>query len=111
MTIEELQSICQNLPNVTQDIKWETHLCFNINGKMFLVTSPDDVPVSASFKTGDEAFINLTERPGIMPAPYLARHKWVHVDDINRISKKEWMQFINESYTLISAKASKKKKQ
>ena len=44
MNIPELQQLCKALPGMTEDIKWENHLCFNVGGKMFLVTSPDNVP-------------------------------------------------------------------
>jgi predicted DNA-binding protein (MmcQ/YjbR family) len=104
MNIEDLQVICKKLKGVTQDIKWENHLCFNVGGKMFLITSPDNVPVSASFKASDEEFEELSMREGFMPAPYLARYKWVHVDDINRLSKKQWEHYATESYRLIASK-------
>ncbi|MDF2449012.1 MAG: hypothetical protein K0R26_1516 [Bacteroidota bacterium] len=106
MTIEDLQSICKNLKGVTEDIKWGDHLCFNIGGKMFLVTTPDTVPHSASFKVSDNDFEELIQQPGFIPAPYLARYKWVHVDDINRISKKQWSYYAEESYHLIASKLS-----
>ena len=110
MTLEDIQKICRSLGNVTEDIKWEHDLCFSIGGKMFLVTPSDSMPVSASFKTDEETFGELTEKEGIQPAPYLARHKWVHVDDINRFSKKEWEQFIRQSHELVKAKLPKRKK-
>jgi len=110
MTIETLQAICKALPEVTEDIKWETHLCFNVGGKMFIITSPDSVPVTASFKASEEVFNELTEREGFTPAPYLARYKWVNVDDIKRLSKKEWQEYMEQAYNLVAAKLPKKKK-
>lgn len=104
MTIENLQAICKKLPAVTEDIKWDVHLCFNVGEKMFLITSPDEVPPTASFKASDEDFEALTARPGFQPAPYLARHKWVKVDDINRISAKEWERLLKSSHALIAGK-------
>ena len=104
MTIEAIQSICKQLPGVTEDIKWEDHLCFNVGDKMFLVTAPDMVPPTASFKVSDEEFDEVSSREGFKPAPYLARHKWVYVDDINRLSKKEWSYFVQQAYTLVAAK-------
>ena len=89
MTIHDIQQICKSLDNVTIDIKWGHDLCFNIGGKMFLVTSPDTIPVSASFKTNEEPFNQLIERTGFKPAPYPAKHKWVFVAYISRLSKKE----------------------
>jgi len=110
MNIEDLQSICKKLEAVTQDIKWEDHLCFNIGGKMFLITSPDSLPHSASFKVTDEDFEELTTREGFKPAPYLSRYKWIFVDDIKRLTKKQWEQYARKSYQLIASKLPAKTK-
>lgn len=110
MTLEAIQKICRGFPEVTEDIKWEDHLCFNTGGKMFLITSPDLSPVTASFKTSPEKFEELTEREGFKPAPYLAKHKWIHVDSIGRMSSKEWKELLQLSYELVKAKLPKKKK-
>ena len=104
MTIAEIREICLTFPGVTEDIKWEDHLCFNIGSKMFLITAPDNVPVSASFKTSEEDFETLCNRPGVIPAPYLARNKWVFVDDLKRFSKKEWDKYLKQAYTIIASK-------
>jgi predicted DNA-binding protein (MmcQ/YjbR family) len=110
MNIEELQSICRKLKGVTEDIKWEDHLCFNVGNKMFLVTAPEAVPHSASFKVSEEDFADLTSKEGFIPAPYLSRYKWVHVDDINRLNKKQWEYYIKQSYQLIASKLPAKTK-
>lgn len=110
MTLDTIQKICHSFPDVTEDIKWEDHLCFNVGGKMFLVTSPDLSPVTASFKTSEEKFDELTERAGFKPAPYLGKHKWVYVDDIDRLTSKEWKELLSLSYELIRSKLPKKKK-
>jgi predicted DNA-binding protein (MmcQ/YjbR family) len=112
MNIEDIQSICKKLKGVTEDIKWENHLCFNIGGKMFLITAPDNVPVSASFKVADEEFEELSSREGFIPAPYLARYKWVHVDDISRLGARQWEYYAKQSYRLVASRLpSKIKKQ
>jgi predicted DNA-binding protein (MmcQ/YjbR family) len=104
MEIEDLQKICKSFKGVTEDIKWSDHLCFNVGNKMFLITAPDKVPPSATFKVSDEEFELLPEREGFSAAPYMARYKWIFVDDINRMSKKEWQQYLKQSYDLIFAK-------
>lgn len=104
MTIFEIRNLCLTFPGVTEDIKWGDHLCFNIGGKMFLVTAPDNVPVSATFKTSDGDFETLPNRQGFIPAPYLARNKWIFVDDIKRFSKKEWEKYLKLSYSIIASK-------
>lgn len=108
MTIEKIRSFALSLPGATEDIKWENHLCFNVGAKMFLVTSPDSIPVSASFKTDDEGFESWTTREGIIPAPYMARNKWVLADDIRRLSENEWKTVIRKSYDLVFSKLTKK---
>ncbi|KAA9332319.1 hypothetical protein F0P96_12640 [Hymenobacter busanensis] len=104
MTIEDLQTICRQLPGVTEDVKWDVHLCFNVGGKMFLVTAPDEVPCTASFKVPVEEFDALSAQPGFKPAPYMARNHWVHLDNIARLGRAQWEQHIRESYRLVAEK-------
>jgi len=106
--IADIQNICQGLPSVTQDIKWEDHLCFNVGEKMFLITSPDQSPVTASFKTSSGDFLSLTKLDGFVPAPYLAPHQWVAVDDIRHLTITQWSEYLVKSYELITAKFSLK---
>jgi predicted DNA-binding protein (MmcQ/YjbR family) len=110
MLMEDIQKICKKLPHVTEDVKWETHLCFCVGGKIFIITSPDSSPVTASFKVDDEDFALLQERDGFIPAPYLARYKWIHIDNINRLSRKEWELYLRKAYDLVAAKLSSKVK-
>ena len=108
MDIEILQAICNKFPGVTEDIKWENHLCFCVAGKMFIILGMDETPVTASFKVSDEEFDELAARKGFKPAPYLAKNKWVFVDDINRMSEKEWKQKAFSAYEIIKSKLPKK---
>ncbi len=109
MTIEDLQNICSKLPGFSTDIKWEKELCFLVSDKIFLITGLDQNPIAASFKVPDEDFDEISSRDGFEPAPYLARNKWVRVNDIRLVSKKEWEVFIEKSYKIISTKLTKKK--
>lgn len=104
MNIEEIRTYALSLPGVKESIKWDVHLCFTVGEKMFLITSPDEFPVAASLKTTDALFDSLSKKEGITPAPYLARNKWIKVDDLNRLSTNEWKELINISYTLIFSK-------
>jgi len=104
MTIEDIQLICKKLPKTTEDIKWETHLCYSVGGKVYIITNPDSSPVTASIKVNDEDFAELSEREGCKPAPYLAKYKWIYVDDINRFSKKEWTYYLKAAYEIVAAK-------
>jgi predicted DNA-binding protein (MmcQ/YjbR family) len=104
MDIETLQTICHGLPGVTEDIKLENHLCFNVGDKTFLFTSPDSSPPSASFKVPDEDFEAIIAKDGLEPQPYIARYKWVLAKDISTLNHQEWEHYIKQSYQLIVAK-------
>ena len=109
MDLEKLQTICLSLPAVTQDIKWGNDLVFSVGGKMFCVASLD-VPFKCSFKVKDEEFEELTSADGFMPAPYMARAKWVLVVNPTRLNRKEWEQYIRQSYELVKTKLTKKER-
>ena len=111
MNIELLRGICKKLPGVTEDIKWENHLCFCVGGKIFIIIGIDEVPVTASFKVSEEDFDELTAKEGFSQAPYLAKRQWVFIDDVNRLSKKEWEQRIKIAYEIIKSKLPKKVQQ
>lgn len=106
--LEELRHFCLELKGTTEDIKWENHLCFCVGTKMYFVTSPDSVPISASLKVSDEDFERLTAKEGVIPAPYMARYKWIHIDDIERFSQNEIIDLVKRSYTLVAGKLPKK---
>lgn len=89
------------LPGVTEDIKWEHDLCFSVGKKMFTVTGIDDGEGGISVKTTPEKFVELTERPGIRPAHYVARYHWVTVEDPAAVTDDELRQLIRESYQLV----------
>lgn len=110
MHIEDLRKICVSLPSVTEDIKWGNDLCFCVGAKMFLVVGLNSTPTSASFKVPDEEFEEMASRDGFMPAQYVARYKWITVDDLNRMRKAEWKHYIQQSYDLVKTKLPKKVK-
>src|SRR5882672_5041910 len=108
MDIEGIQAICRRMPVVTEDIKWEHDLVFSIGGKMFCVVGLDQSPTTASFKVKDEEFEEMCNRPGFKPAPYVAKYKWVFIEDINKMKKTEWKEYLKQSYELVKNKLSLK---
>jgi predicted DNA-binding protein (MmcQ/YjbR family) len=110
VSIEELREISLKLNGVTEDIKWEEHLCFSVAEKMFLITSPDRVPPSATFKVEPEIFEELLSREGFSKDAHLGNHNWIHIDNIDHLSAKEWKKYILQSYQLVAAKLPVKKK-
>lgn len=104
MNIEDIRTICNENIGVTEDIKWGNDLVFSIGEKMFCVIGLDQSPTSASFKVSDDEFQEISQWPGFKPAPYVAKYKWVFVDDINRLNKEQWKQYTKQSYDLVKAK-------
>lgn len=107
MNLELIRTYCLSLKGVTEDVKWDNDLCFCVAGKMFCVASLEGAP-KVSFKVRDEEFDPLCETPDVRPADYVARYKWVTVEDFDRFADSEWRHYIGQSYGLIAAKLPRK---
>ena len=108
MDLEALRRLCLSFPGVTEQIQWGDALLFKVGGKMFAVTSLEPSPVYLSFKADPEKFFELVERQGVIPAPYLARAKWVGLETREAIATAELSGLLREAYDLIAAKLSQK---
>ena len=75
MDFEAAKAVCLSFPGATQDLKWGEVTVFSVGGKMFACTNADLPARRISFKGGDDRCLELTDRPGIIPAPYMARLK------------------------------------
>lgn len=95
-------------PHATEQVQWGYDLVFKIGGKMFAVTPLEPAPVVLSFKCSAEDFAELTERPGIIPAPYMARAQWVALEDMDALPAAEAKKLLRKSYDLVFAKLPKK---
>jgi predicted DNA-binding protein (MmcQ/YjbR family) len=108
MNIKRAKDFCRSLPGVTEDIKWTDHLVFSVGDKMFAVADVDEKSASIRFKVDDDRFLELTDRPGITPAAYLARAKWVNVENLKVLSDAEAAALLKRSHELVFAKLTKK---
>ena len=61
-----------------------------------------------SCKADDARFLELTDQPGIMPAPYLARARWISIVEPQRFATAELENFIRDAYLLVRARLTKK---
>src|ERR1700732_1732717 len=80
MDVEGLRKICLSFPGATEQIQWGDDLLFKVGGKMFAVARLEPAKIWISLKASPENFAELTERPGVLPAPYLARAKWIALE-------------------------------
>src|SRR6184192_3764344 len=108
MDAEWLRKLCLSFPGATEQIQWGYDLLFKVGGKMFAVTPLEPAPVCLSFKASPENFAELTERPNIIPAPYLARAQWVALETRDALSPHELARLLRESYDMVFAKLPKK---
>jgi len=104
MDIDWLRKVCLAFPNTTEQIQWGSDLLFKVHGKMFAAAPTEPAPVCLSFKCSDESFAELIERPDIIPAPYLARAKWVALETRDAIGREELASLLRASYEMVLAK-------
>jgi predicted DNA-binding protein (MmcQ/YjbR family) len=108
MNIDALRKLCLSFPGATEQIQWGNDLLFKVAGKMFAITPLEPAPVCLSFKVAPESFAELTERPGVIPAPYLARAKWIALQSRDALSAAELTELLRSSYDLVAAKLPRK---
>ena len=106
---DDIAALCGRWPGVTSSIKWEVDRVFSVANKMFCVIcaiGPDRGRFS--FKVETDRFLELTEQPGMMPAPYMARAFWVSVTEPERFARDELEAYVRRSYELVLAGLPKK---
>ena len=108
MDFEAAKALCRSLPGCLEDTKWDHDTVFSVGGKMFAVTNKDGPSTGFSLKADDARFLELTDRPGIVPAPYLARAKWVFVTPEARLDDEEFAALLRRSHELVFAKLTRK---
>lgn len=109
LSAAQLRALCADWPGVTEAIKWDVDLVLSVGGKMFAMTPVDGSEGGRlSFKVADERFLELTDQPGMMPAPYLARAHWISVIEPTHFSTAELQAFVRDAYALVLAKLTKK---
>jgi predicted DNA-binding protein (MmcQ/YjbR family) len=75
---------------------------------MFAVVPTEPAPVWMSFKSSPEEFAELVERPGVIPAPYLARAHWVALEDERAMGRPEIRERLKRAHELVFANLPKK---
>ena len=79
MNREQLIAFCLQLPGARVDYKWGSNQVFSVaHNKMFAVL--DFLGDNLAFKVDDALFLGFSDRPGIRPAPYLARAHWISMN-------------------------------
>jgi predicted DNA-binding protein (MmcQ/YjbR family) len=109
LNLPAIKKFCASMPHATADVKWGIDHVYSIGGKMFAVACKTEKgETHVSFKVDDDRFLEYTDRPGFIPAPYLARAKWVQLKELSAVSDAELKALIKRAYQLVAAKLTKK---
>jgi predicted DNA-binding protein (MmcQ/YjbR family) len=108
MTLDKLRAHCLSHPGATEQIQWGADLVFKVGGKMFCVACTEPAPNAMSFKCDDETFAELIEREGAMPAPYLAKAKWVALETFDTLPDRELTPLVTRAYEIVRDKLPQK---
>ncbi|RMP11719.1 hypothetical protein ALP98_05363 [Pseudomonas viridiflava] len=104
---EDIARFCLDLPGAREDYKWGGVRVFSVaEKKMFAVM--DLVGQDLSFKVNPELFLGYVDRPGIRPAPYLARAHWISVADLHTLSDDEVRDLLTRSHQLVVGRLPKR---
>ena len=112
MTRQEFDKLCKALPKTTHVEQWGGASVWKIGGKIFAICSNwgSGPGAKISFKCSDMSYDLLRQQKGIVPAPYLARAKWVQIEDAKALSGKDLRAYIESAYRLVVAKLTKAKR-
>jgi predicted DNA-binding protein (MmcQ/YjbR family) len=108
MDIEWVRQHCLSLPYTTEQIQWGNDLLFKVGGKMFAGVPLEPARVWLSLKADPEEFAELIENQGVIPAPYMARAKWIAIENERALPRNEVLRLVSKSYELVFAKLTKK---
>ena len=106
MTRDELHVAAMALPGATMDVQWGDDHIYKVGGKMF--AGVDGAYSNLSLKATDIAFEALTETGRARPAPYMARARWVMLDELAKEDAREVADWVRTSYELVAAKLTRK---
>ena len=97
MTPQQVADFCLQLPGAREDYKWGGVRVFSVAGNnMFALLSE-----GLAFKVAPELFLGMVDRPGIRPAPYLARAHWVSMNEPFPLGDAELRELLTCAHQLV----------
>ncbi|MNN81719.1 hypothetical protein D3C81_1985740 [compost metagenome] len=100
MTPDQVAAFCLQLPGAREDLKWGGIRVFSVAGnKMFAIL--DFLGDSLTFKVDKDLFLGYVDRPGIRPAPYLARARWIAMSRPYPMDDAELRAALTRSHQLV----------
>ena len=110
MTPKCFEARCLRLPAATKVVQWEGTSVFKVGGKMFALGGGFATRSgSYMFKVSNMAYALLIEHGLARPAPYLARAKWVALDDPKFLTPTQLKAYIRRAHAVIASALPKRK--
>ncbi|HGM8552456.1 MmcQ/YjbR family DNA-binding protein [Pseudomonas aeruginosa] len=111
MTADQIAAFCLQLPGAREDLKWGSNRVFSVAGnKMFAILDFVDKDGGLAFKVGSELLLGYVDRPGIRPAPYLARAHWIVMARPYPMKAAELREALVRSHQLVVARLPKRQR-
>jgi len=104
LDLEQLREYTLSKPNAeeTQPFGPDT-LVYKINGKMFLLTGFDSIPLQFNVKCDPELALELREEfAAVIPGYHMNKKHWNTVIIDGSISNKKLQEMIDHSYNLVA---------
>ncbi|MCM3627821.1 MmcQ/YjbR family DNA-binding protein [Paenibacillus glycanilyticus] len=104
--LEQVQSICSELPEVEQIVDGFGHDVMKVRGKTFIMMGEghNSALPSLSIKATKEQQYLLLEQGGYVKTPYIGHHGWVSVEMEIGPNWEELASLIQEAYLLAAPK-------
>lgn len=114
MDIHRLLAHCRKLPGFQEDVKWGNVYCAMVGEKLFAITRLDEhgrPQTALSLKVDSHRFLELSDLPGIQPAPYLARNHWLLLEADCVLPDDEIETLLTRSWQLIASRLPKRQRE
>lgn len=109
MSPEAFHELALSLPGATFDVKWGADRVYSVGGRMFAVAGHQgEAAPKYAFKASDIGFEALVEQGVAVPAPYMARAKWVQLRSHDAVSDDDLCGLVANAHALIAAKLTRK---
>lgn len=112
MTRDEFDAFCSRLPATTHVVQWGNASVWKVGGKIFAICSSwgngDGNHPRFNFKCSDISYSLLIQQDGLIPAPYLARAKWVQMEAEGALSDEDLKAYIEAAHRIISSKLTRR---
>lgn len=112
MKRSEFDTYCGSLPATSHVVQWGGASVWKVGGKIFAICSnwDDGDGHRFSFKCTDLSYRILSEQDGLAPAPYLARAKWIQLQELSALSDEELRGYIEAAHAIVASKLTKAKR-